>query len=192
MKTLLFLFTSFLLLSCNPYKHMAINTNFPVPFEFKLIDSIVGTQNDLYVKANEWMAKTFVSAKEVIQMQDKEAGKLIGKGIIETPVLNAYGTNIGVDYVHYTISIDVKEGRYRCILSDFYHEGALVNYGGKYGLQNTPSYGSLNNAQPSNYGNMMQSTVNSQFAMIKDVSMKKANELLLSLKNAMHFDAGKF
>ncbi len=54
------------------------------PVTFKVIDSVKGSQNQLYIKAYQWMANTFNSAKEVIQMQDKEAGKLIGKGVMKT------------------------------------------------------------------------------------------------------------
>ena len=44
--------------------------------------------SDLYVRANEWFAKTFNSANAVIQMQDKEAGKIIGKGYVPVQLMS--------------------------------------------------------------------------------------------------------
>ena len=36
-------------------------------------------QDELYVKANAWFVDNFNSAESVIQFQDKESGKLMGK-----------------------------------------------------------------------------------------------------------------
>lgn len=38
------------------------------------------SKDNLYVKAREWFAVTAGSAQAVIQMDDKAAGKIIGKG----------------------------------------------------------------------------------------------------------------
>ena len=43
------------------------------------IIEVPGTKEELFVKANEWMVRTFNNAKSVIQFQDKEAGKIMGK-----------------------------------------------------------------------------------------------------------------
>jgi hypothetical protein len=74
---------------------------------------------DLYIKANEWFARTFNSANNVIQMQDKEAGKIIGKGNI-----TAYGhfKNFESGIWKFTVSFTAKEGRFRYVISDIYHE----------------------------------------------------------------------
>src|SRR5687768_10177439 len=53
------------------------------------------TKDELFTRAREWFAKTFVSAQNVLQMDDRVSGKLIGKG--------SYGHN-----THYTVSITVK------------------------------------------------------------------------------------
>jgi hypothetical protein len=90
------------------------------PLEYTLVDSLSGTKDDLYVKAHEWLAKTFVSANDVIQMQDKDAGKLIGKGALSIQTDN--GVLMGgvkTSYVRYTLSITVKTGKYKCVISDF-------------------------------------------------------------------------
>jgi len=117
------------------------------PVVFKVIDSVKGNQNQLYIKAYQWMANTFNSAKEVIQMQDKEAGKLIGKGIMKTPTAkDGLGSKIGDDIVYYTISIDVKDGKYRCVLSDFIHEGGTgVSVWAGHSMQSLITLGNLDN-----------------------------------------------
>lgn len=63
-------------------------------------------------------------------MHDKEAGKIIGKAMFEYNKF-PYGE------VHYVISVDVRDGKYRCILSNFVHNpkvalsrsSSIVNYG---------------------------------------------------------------
>ncbi len=58
-------------------------TNFvPIPQEIQslsYIDQHGKSKNDAYVSAHAWVAKNFVSANDVIQMQDKEAGRIIIK-----------------------------------------------------------------------------------------------------------------
>ena len=41
-----------------------------------------GSKTELYVKANEWAARIFGSSKSVIQFQDKESGKVVGKYLL--------------------------------------------------------------------------------------------------------------
>jgi len=46
--------------------------------EIVKVDSIKA--KDLYVRAYTWFANSFVNAKNVIQLNDKEAGRILGKG----------------------------------------------------------------------------------------------------------------
>jgi hypothetical protein len=52
------------------------------------VDSIKSTE--LYVRAHEWFAKTFKSAQSVIQLDDKEAGKILGKGSIQAGIAQSH------------------------------------------------------------------------------------------------------
>lgn len=75
------------------------------------------SKEDLYIRGREWFANTFVSANHVIQMDDKEAGKIIGKGNSEgfyTILLTPF-----TYFLNYTVSITVKDGRYRYEISPF-------------------------------------------------------------------------
>ncbi len=76
---------------------------------------IEGVSSDkLYIRARSWVAKTFTNSQKVIQMEDKEAHKLIlkGAGII---------SNDG-KFFFYTITIQAKDGRYRYEISNFEYQ----------------------------------------------------------------------
>jgi len=117
MKTLLLIAACFIILaSCAPAKH-AVNTKLPSPYEFTLIDSVKGAKDELFVKANEWVAKSFVDAKSVIQMHDKEAGKIIAKGVMT--VNTSFMLYTLTNHVSYTATISIKEGKYKIVLDNF-------------------------------------------------------------------------
>ena len=85
------------------------------------------TKQELYVNAKEWFAKTFVSAQDVIQMDDKEVGRIIGKGNMEYNSTIYYGSNGTKGWIRYTVTIQVKDGRYKYEISNFVHEGNSLN-----------------------------------------------------------------
>lgn len=82
------------------------------------------TAQQLYTSAREWFAKTFVSANDVIQMEDPTSGKIIGKG--SNHISESYVVGKGLAtfftttdwYPTYTLKIEVKEGRYKYELTD--------------------------------------------------------------------------
>ncbi len=57
-----------------------------------LIDS--SSKDEIYLKAREWVAKTYNSSKSVIEIEDKENGKIIGNGICSA----GYNTLSGGNY----------------------------------------------------------------------------------------------
>jgi hypothetical protein len=85
------------------------------------------TKEQLYTRAYEWMARTYRSANAVIQMQDKEAGRLMGKGNSRAVIK---GYSVGV--VNHTLTIYLKDGRYKYVLTDLNHDasGAKDAYSG--------------------------------------------------------------
>ena len=89
----------------------------------------------LYSKAREWFAKTYKSSSDVIQMDDKESGKLVGKALMQV-YHKALGSSFPSGYINYTISIYVKDGRYRYEITNFYHSGQYVSGGNR-----IPDYG---------------------------------------------------
>lgn len=78
------------------------------------------SKDELYIRAREWFARIFVSAQDVIQMDDKAAGKIIGKGVYKNLKTGIFVDNTTT--IYYTVSITVKDGRYRYEISDIYRE----------------------------------------------------------------------
>ena len=65
------------------------------------------SQNELYVRANNWMIDAFNNAESVIQFSDKESGTITGKYLLGTVTqANQYGP---ANRVYATIKIQVKD-----------------------------------------------------------------------------------
>ena len=119
MKRLIFLFIFFV--TTNVAYNQSFNsvtvdsTNGNIVFsEVIIIDST--NKNELYSRAREWFALTFNSADAVLQMDDRESGKLIGKALQYIFIPTALST-VKVK-MYYTISIYVKENRYKYLISN--------------------------------------------------------------------------
>jgi hypothetical protein len=96
-----------------------------------VVDSDI-TAEELYDRARTWFAIAFKDGKEVVQLEDKEQFKLIGKGGFKYNPRVYIGSDGSRGYVSYTITIQVKDNRYRYILTNFYHEGNTVNQAGQF------------------------------------------------------------
>ena len=75
------------------------------------VDSV--NKNTLYTRAKKWFVDTYKSAKDVIQLDDKENGEIIGKGSFK---INYYTRDPSISH---TISIFVKDGRYKYVITSF-------------------------------------------------------------------------
>lgn len=71
---------------------------------------------ELYKNTKQWFVDEFKSSKDVIQSEDKEDGKIIGKGIIPIYYNNWAGTAKCTDLI--TIQIECKDGKYRYKIYD--------------------------------------------------------------------------
>jgi hypothetical protein len=88
------------------------------------VDS-TSSKDAIYAAARAWFVDNFKDAKEVLQVQDKDAGELVGKGYIDIPS-NRFGyIAIGVGIVWFNVTLYAKDGRYKYVISDFVHEGGL-------------------------------------------------------------------
>lgn len=89
------------------------------------VDSVPKTQ--LHARAKEFFANTFRSAKDVIQLDDKETGTVIGKGFSPFPIKSG-GMQISFE-MWYTIKIQCKDGRYKAEMYDIsYRSDMTENY----------------------------------------------------------------
>ena len=88
-----------------------------------VIDSST-TQAELYNRAKIWFVDHYNSAKNVLQMEDKEAGLLAGKGIIpiefdvKVPSGNDSITVRQYFDIYHTIKVYTKKGKYRFEITD--------------------------------------------------------------------------
>ncbi|OON68852.1 DUF4468 domain-containing protein [Hymenobacter sp. CRA2] len=89
-------------------------------------------KDELYTRAYEWMAKTYRSANAVIQMHDKEAGRLVGKGATIVPTERTL-TMIAPGFVRHTLTLYIKDGRYKYVLTDFEYVPATLAAGNAQG-----------------------------------------------------------
>ena len=80
------------------------------------------TKSELYSSVREWFAKTYNSSTKVIQMDDKENGKIIGKALFQV-YHKAMKKDHPSGYINYTISVFVKDGKYKYEVTNFYHTG---------------------------------------------------------------------
>lgn len=83
---------------------------------------------DLYKNAKQWFVDYFKSSKDVIQNEDKEDGKIVGKGILLIPFKGALGSSVIYDD-KLSIQVDCKDSKYRIRI----YEQTLSSPGGDYG-----------------------------------------------------------
>lgn len=88
------------------------------------------TKEQLYVLINYWYTNTFTSGKEVIQLNDKEAGVIIGKGFVEGIATHSGGTNSYKVNLCPIIKTDIKEGKIRITYTVPYYDVDKLAGGG--------------------------------------------------------------
>lgn len=113
MRILVLIIPLFLLVGCQtmadlPPEDRQIQAVHDVPMADKAV---------IFVRALEWVAATFRSAKSVIDVQDKDAGLIVAKGIIPNGGRDA-GIGVHRD-IRLTIKLEIKDGRYRATYDNF-------------------------------------------------------------------------
>lgn len=100
-------------------------------------------KNDLYLNAKKFFVDVFNSGKDVIQMDDKESGTVIGRGYYEDVWKMTFSVKYNFQIWH-TVKIYAKDGRYKFEIEDFnykffgrtsgwttvedWHEGTLLSF----------------------------------------------------------------
>ena len=119
---------------CSPLtkivKENSENTDLSIEFSKVIYTDSVG-KTKLYVTINDWFATNFKSANDVIQMADKEAGIIIGKGNFsyyyenDKTLFSNYSGFTG--YIEYTIKVYIKDNRYKVEIFNFSHKSTNVS-----------------------------------------------------------------
>ena len=97
------------------------------PLEFEKVIETNETKEKTFPKIKEWIATKFVSANDVIQMEDLSSGIFVvkGKSSYEHPkaLYNCYNGAI-----EFTLKIEVRDNRFKFQLFDLKH---ITNYDNK-------------------------------------------------------------
>lgn len=112
----------FILNGCFPSRQANVITKDPICYSaVAKVENV--SQQELFTRARAWFADNFEDSKNVLRIQDKDAGELIGKGSFD------YKTPIGVKnaadgYITFRIKIFTKDGRYKYQFESFFHHGS--------------------------------------------------------------------
>jgi hypothetical protein len=130
--------------------------------EFQEVVAVEGAdEGELYDRARAWFSKAYVSAESVLDLEDREAGRLVGKGVISLPGMGSY-------IVRHVLTVEVKDERYRYTLDK-------VTWSAGQGTAKTPP------RPMTDKGNMM-----GKLTAKKDIrAWDELNTLIDSLKAAM-------
>jgi hypothetical protein len=75
------------------------------------------TKDEIYDLSLEWVAKTFFDSKEVIELKDKDNGKVIGKGL--TSFRGKVGWFSADIPCRFTLIVEAKDNKYRTTYTNF-------------------------------------------------------------------------
>lgn len=79
----------------------------------QIVEAPNKTKEQLYILLNYWYSATFNSGKAVIQLNDKDAGIIIGKGFIEGIASHTGGVNQYTVHLEPIIKTDIKDNKIR-------------------------------------------------------------------------------
>lgn len=79
----------------------------------QIIEAPDKTKEQLYILLNYWYSATFYSGKAVIQLNDKDAGVIIGKGFIEEIASHTGGMNQYIVHLEPIIKTEIKDNKIR-------------------------------------------------------------------------------
>ena len=86
---------------------------------YKEVVKETGTTDDLYVRALDWINKTFPNPTDVTSVRDRANGKLEGISRFKIYKTLPDGTKVDNGVISYTFTIEGKEGRYRYTFTKF-------------------------------------------------------------------------
>jgi hypothetical protein len=92
---------------------------------YEQVASCTDNRKELFLKARKWFVDTFKNAKSVLQMEDKEDGKLAGKAFYQYTFNNGI-SNSDVS-IFFTLNIDIKDKKYRVQFYDMYGNNVNTN-----------------------------------------------------------------
>ncbi len=148
------------------------------PITYTEVVTVEGSKDELYNRAEVWFATTFVDANEVLQIEDKEKGQLVGKGRMQFNPKGLMSQVIAGD-ISYIVKIFIKDGRYKYELTNFIHKSNSLTNPSSLGLITTGEYDI----------DMGSKRANKWYAKwwveVKDAIPPTAERIVVGLKDAM-------
>lgn len=95
------------------------NVNYSGVVQVDSISKDTTKKDELYKRAKRWFIDTYNSAKDVIQLDDKENGEIIAKGFFEVSRQVGFLLTTQTFNIWQTFKIQVKDGRYKYEITDF-------------------------------------------------------------------------
>lgn len=94
--------------------------------QFSEVVECEGTKEQLYSSALDWVATAYNNSNYVLRIKDKENGKIILKASFpyKQKKIMWGGSELSRGSIEYILTIQFKEGRYKYIFSDFYHDSS--------------------------------------------------------------------
>lgn len=75
-------------------------------------------KEELFNRAKAWFVSEYKSANDVLQMQDKDAGIIIGKGMFKAGLNMGIMVGYQIVDVYHTVKIYIKDGKYKYEITD--------------------------------------------------------------------------
>lgn len=141
----------------------------------KVADTV--SADKLFSLAQTWFANTFKNSKSVLQLNDRQSMKLIGKGL---EFLHPSFASTPATYIYYTVAIDIKQGRYRYRIYDFGFETGNESEGASKG------YSHYLHGEIHRVGFEGKKSAIKRYEHDYGFIGITANNLILSLKNSMN------
>jgi hypothetical protein len=110
----LFTVCLFTLFSINTFGQSLVKDSVSQKYEASEIIALDSLKADvIFTKAKEWIVLNYKSAKDVIQLADKESLKIIAKGNFRSTLFMKEG------FISHTLVLDFKDGKMRYTYSNF-------------------------------------------------------------------------
>jgi len=88
---------------------------------FSTVTPVEGVdKNELHLRAHDWIIKSFNSPKDVIQLSDKDAGKIVCKTYTTVSAGKGLFGKVTMD-LFYLLTIETRDNRYKITASNFIH-----------------------------------------------------------------------
>jgi hypothetical protein len=84
----------------------------------KIFDAPGYSKDQIFERSKIWIAENFKSAKAVVEYENKEAGTIIGNGVIPYPCSGFECIGTGGWKAHFTMRVDIKDQRFRLTFSN--------------------------------------------------------------------------